>query len=383
MRVLLLHNRYRLTGGEERCVADIAAALRDRGHQVELLERSSTAADRGQAARGLLRGGLDAQEVESAVRRLRADVVHAHNVHPLLGWRSLAAARRAGARTVLHLHNFRLYCAIAIAYRDGAPCFRCHGANTLPGLRLRCRGSWGEAAVYAAALNRQLRPLIEHSDRLVTVSEATAVRLRELGLPGAKTAVLPNFVRSEAFAPDSRADGGVFALVAGRLVEEKGFDTAIAAARAAEVPLVVAGAGPDAARLRALAGGGVRFTGMLQEDELADLRRRAAVALAPSRWEEPFGFTVLDAMAAGVPVLASDRGGLPELVVPDSRLPAEDTEAWTDALASLWRDPSLRLARGRQGLERARTHFSQERFMAGLEQIYGGDPQTRLGDSRP
>src|SRR5436305_15319766 len=152
MRVLLLHNRYRSLGGEERTVEDIAALLAARGHEVERLERASFDAGPVRAARGLLAGGVESEEVGEVARRFGADIVHAHNVHPLFGWRALAAARRAGARTVLHLHNFRLFCAIAIAYRDGAPCHRCRGRDTLPGLRLRRRGSLGEAAVYAGGL---------------------------------------------------------------------------------------------------------------------------------------------------------------------------------------------------------------------------------------
>ncbi len=313
--ILLLHNRYRTSGGEERAVAEIAALLARRGHEVEVLERSSAAVGRGRAALGLVSGGLDPDAIGAAVRRLRADVVHAHNLHPTLGWRALAAARAAGARTVLHLHNYRLFCAIGIAYRDGAPCFRCRGSSTLPGLRLRCRGSLAEAAVYAAGLRRQQPRLFEHVDQFVAVSESTAAHLRDLGLPASLTATLPNFMPNEAFASESTAGAGEFALAAGRLSEEKGFDTAIAAARAAEVPLVIAGSGPDEGRLRGLAAGAnVRFTGLLPQAELNELRRRAAVALAPPRWEEPCPYSVLEALAAGVPVLASDRGGLPELV---------------------------------------------------------------------
>ncbi len=75
------------------------------------------------AAQGLVLGGVEPGEVADAVRRIRADVVHAHNLHPLFGWRALAAARAAGARTVLHLHNFRLFCAIAVAYRAARRAF--------------------------------------------------------------------------------------------------------------------------------------------------------------------------------------------------------------------------------------------------------------------
>lgn len=369
--VLLLHNRYRTTGGEERAVAEIAALLRRRGHLVEVLERSSDDAGRARAAVGLLVGGLDPGAVDAAVRRLGAEVVHAHNVHPTLGWRALAAARAAGARTVLHLHNFRLFCAIGISYRDGAPCFRCRGASTLPGVRLRCRGSLPEAIVYAAALHQQQARLYEHVDRFVAVSGSTAAHLRDLGLPASLTATLPNFMPSDAFASESQAGAGEFALAVGRLTEEKGFDTAIAAARAAEVPLVIAGTGPDEERLRGLAAGAdVRFTGQLAPPDLAGLRRRAAVALAPSRWEEPCPYSVLEAMAAGVPVLAADRGGLPELVGEEGTLPATDGAAWSMALSELWEAPGRRAEHGAAALARAREKFGEDRFYEGLVKLY-------------
>jgi glycosyltransferase involved in cell wall biosynthesis len=299
--------------------------------------------------------------------------VHAHNIHPLFGWRALAAARAAGARTFLHLHNYRLFCAIGIAYRDGAPCFRCRRDHTRPGLRLACRGSLPEAAVYAIALRRQQPPLFAHVDRFVAVSEALASRLRDLGLPSALTATLPNFMPDDQFAASSHASAGEFALAAGRLTEEKGFDTAIAAARATGMPLVIAGSGPDEPRLRGMAAGAdVTFTGRLAPDALADLRTRAAVVLAPSRWEEPCPYSVLEGLAAGVPVLASDRGGLPELVGEDAVLPASDAAAWARALSELWASPQLREQRGEDGLARARGRFGEATYYERLIRLYDG-----------
>lgn len=371
MRVLLLHNRYRAPGGEERAVGDILTLLRSRGHTVELLERSSAQAGSARASASLLAGGLGASEVTRAVQRLRADVVHAHNVHPLFGWRALAAARSAGAHTVLHIHNFRLFCAIGIAYRDGAVCHRCRGRDTLPGLRLRCRGAVGEAAIYAAALSLQQPRLFDQSDAFVTVSDALAGRLRELGLPAGKTTSLLNFLPASQLASGSTAGQGRYALVAGRLVEEKGYDTAIYAARAASVPLMVAGTGPDEGRLRDLAAGGaVRFTGWLSEHELSELRREAAVVLAPSRWEEPCPYAVLDALAAGIPVLGSDRGGVPELVGAGNVLDPEQPDAWAAALRALWESPSRREELGSEALGRARELFSEDRYYERLMQLY-------------
>jgi glycosyltransferase involved in cell wall biosynthesis len=371
--ILILHNRYRAAGGEERAVTDLAALLARRGHEVEVIERSSERLGRGRAAVGLLAGGLQPDEIASAVRRHRARVVHAHNLHPLFGWRALAGARAAGARTLLHLHNFRLFCAIGIGYRDGAPCFRCRLDHTRPGLRLRCRGSLPEAAVYAVALRRQQPRLFEHVDQFVAVSDALATRLRDLGLPSSLTATLPNFMPTTEFATESRAGDGEFALAAGRLTEEKGFDTAIAAARGAGVPLVIAGAGPDEARLRTLAAGAdVRFAGRLAPGDLARLRRRAAVVLAPSRWEEPCPYSVLEALAAGVPVLASDRGGLPEVVGGGAALPPADPAAWIAALSELWRNPRLRAQRGGEAIGRARDRHGEDGYYERLMRLYDG-----------
>ena len=371
--ILILHNRYRAAGGEERAVADLASLLARRGHEVEVLERSSQGLGPARAAAGLLAGGLEPGEVGRLVRRRGVRVVHAHNLHPLFGWRALAAAREAGARTLLHLHNFRLFCAIGIAYRDGAPCFRCRRDHTRPGLRLRCRGSLPEATVYALALRRQQPPLLEHVDQFVAVSGALATHLRDLGLPPSLTATLPNFMPDDELAAQSAAGDGEFALAAGRLSEEKGFDTAIAAARDAGIPLVIAGSGPDEGRLRdQAAGADVRFAGRLASGDLADLRRRAAVVLAPSRWEEPCPYSVLEALAAGVPVLASDRGGLPELVGDGATLPASDPAAWTKALSELWHDPALRAQRGADGLARVREQFGEKGYYDRLMRLYDG-----------
>lgn len=371
--ILILHNRYRAAGGEERAVADLAGLLARHGHEVEVMERSSENLNPARAAAGLLAGGLDPGEVADLVRRRGARVVHAHNLHPLFGWRSLAAAREAGARTLLHLHNYRLFCAIGIAYRDGAPCFRCRHGRTRPGVRLRCRGSLPEAAVYGAGLRRQQPRLLEHVDQFVAVSDALAAHLRDLGLPSPLTATLPNFIPDDEFAMQSAASDGEFALAAGRLSEEKGFDTAIAAARGAGIPLVIAGAGPDETRLRSLAAGAdVRFAGRLEPAALAGLRRRAAVVLAPSRWEEPCPYSVLEALAAGVPVLSSDRGGLPELVGGDATVPAGDSAAWSAALSELWRSPGLRAERGAQALARARERFGEASYYDRLMRLYDG-----------
>src|SRR6476661_6826081 len=244
--ILVLHNRYRTTGGEERAVADLLWLVRERlGEDVELLERDSAVLGRGRAAAGMLRGGLAPEEVAAAVRRTGARIVHAHNINPAFGWRALAAARGAGARVVMHLHNYRLVCAVGTCFNSrGEDCVRCQGRDTLPGVRLNCRGASAEAAVYGAALALWQRRLAEQADAVVVPSRFAAERLRALRAPldPARVHVVAHVVRD--FAEGSRAAAGEHALVAARLAPEKGVDLAIEACARAGLELVVAGDGP-------------------------------------------------------------------------------------------------------------------------------------------
>src|SRR4051794_39262654 len=205
MRVLVVHNRYRIEGGEERSVELQAAALASANIAHAVVERSSTPLSRPRAALSLLRGGRDEQDVAAAARELQADVVHVHNMLPAFGPRSLAAVRAAGAAVVLHLHNLRLFCAIGVAARDGSPCFRCHHRNTLPGLMLNCRESVPEALVDATALARHQPAVFAAVDRFAVPSEYARGQAGLLGVPGARIDVLPHSLPAEAFADRSAA----------------------------------------------------------------------------------------------------------------------------------------------------------------------------------
>lgn len=368
--ILFLHNRYRTTGGEERAVDDLRWLAGERlGEEVELLTRDSAVLGARRAAVGLLRGGLDEDDVAAAVRRTRARVVHAHNLLPAFGWRALAAARAAGARVVLHLHNYRLVCAVGTCFTRGEDCTRCHARNTAPGVRLNCRGTGPEAVVYGASLALWQRRMTAHADAVIVPSRFARDRLAQLGAPlGPHIHVIPHVVRNGAATPRFTAGGP--ALVASRLAPEKGVDTAIDACRAAGLPLVVAGDGPLAAQLRARAAGAdVRFTGRVDAARLDALRASAGVALVPSRSPETFGLAAAEAMAAGLPVAATRIGALPELL-PGDQLAAPGDAAALGQLALRLRGDA---AAAQRGLQRVREVASPDAVAPLLAAAYAGD----------
>jgi glycosyltransferase involved in cell wall biosynthesis len=372
-RVLVVHNRYRVHGGEERAVALQVSALRRAGIAHQALFRDSTEAGRVRAARALVRGGERPDEVADAARAIQADVVHFHNVHPLLGSRSLQAARDTGAHVVMHLHNFRLFCAIGVAYRSGAPCFRCHHRWTVPGLALDCRGSVPEAAAYAYALSAHQPDVFAAVARFVTPSRYAAGQLERLGLPAGRTEVIPHYIPATAFSDRSLAHRGQFALAFGRLASEKGFECAIDAAAISGVPLKIVGEGPaerELARRIERDRAPVELCGKVPAEALRDLLRRAAVVLVPSTGNETFGFAALEAMAAGVPVIASRAGALPEVVGDQACIPRGDALALAARMQELWEDPDRRAAEGDAAIVRARERFSEDRYLRDLLALY-------------
>jgi glycosyltransferase involved in cell wall biosynthesis len=372
--VLFLHNRYRTQGGEERAVHDLAWLAREHLHRpAEVLERDSAGLGRVRAAAGLLRGGLDPDEVGRAVRRTGAEIVHAHNLLPALGPRALEAARAAGARVVLHLHNYRLVCSVGTCVNSrGEDCTRCQGRDTRPGVRLNCRGSAAESLTYATALATHQRGITALADAVVVPSRAALQRLQELCAPlPEQVHVVPHVVRRFADRP---RPGGAYALVASRLAPEKAVDVAIDACRLAGLPLRIAGDGPERAALEARArGADVTFLGRIPAEALDRQRAGAALALAPTRAAETFGLAALEAMAAGLPTVATGLGAHVDLAAGVFVVPRDDPAALARAARAAVEDAEA----GARALATARAIAAPEAVAPRLAAVYSAATAAR------
>ncbi|PXY32794.1 glycosyltransferase family 4 protein [Prauserella muralis] len=328
MRVVVVHNRYRSEhpSGEDRVVDQETALLASAGHDVELFERRSDDI----AAMPLPRKAavpllvpwnpVARRELAALLRARRPDVVHIHSTFPLLSPSVVAACADAGVPAVATLHNYQAVCAPGTFYRDGRICTDCADAGPLPAVRHGCyRGSPLATLPLAVSLVANRRRNDTGIARFFCISAAQRLLLVQAGMPADRLAVKHNFVPE----PGRRRDGaGEHILYIGRLTEEKGVRLLMAAwdllhARGGTgLPLVVAGSGPLETEVVAWARGrgDVRFLGLRDRDGCAELTARAAALVAPSEWLEGFGLVVVEAMAAGVPVVASGHGAFPELV---------------------------------------------------------------------
>ena len=323
MRVLIAHNRYQQAGGEDAVVAAEGALLAQKGHAVATLLFDN---DQISGAWSSLQAGIRSfyslpshRRVKQAIERFRPDLVHVHNFFPTLSPSVLFAAHSAGVPTLQTIHNYRFQCASATLYRDGHICEACpRSGSFLPAVQHGCyRGSHIGSAIVGASfgLHRQLGTWKNRVHRYIALTEFAAQKLAAGSVPPERIRIKPNFVQDQG-PGDGR---GNFALYVGRLSEEKGVRTLLAACQdpSLQLQVCIAGDGPLRSEVQSAASqlhSRLQYLGPKSAVEIANLMRAAKVLIVPSQWYEGFPMVMAEALCAGLPVIASRIGGLPEII---------------------------------------------------------------------
>lgn len=324
MRILEVHNHYgdRAVGGEAAVMYAEATLLRDHGHDVCLYERCNGEIHKRSTVRkvkafiqvGWSDEGYSA--IADAIRSFKPDIMHVHNYKYLLSPSIFSAAKDLGVATVLTLHNYRLACPAGQFLRNGRVCERCLDGFPYRMLWHRCSfanplANLCQFYLYWTTKRREL--LMHWVDAYIALSVFAKEKFLAAGLPEDRLFVKPHFTACGA-SPVRRDDRAVGAIFVGRLSPEKGVDSLIKAWHRLDIPLRIVGDGPLSAVLRERAGPHVEFAGLLPHEDVLKQISRASFLVFPSIWYETFGLTLLEAMASGRPVLASDLGGRREIV---------------------------------------------------------------------
>ena len=322
-RIVQLHTRYREPGGEDQVVAAEKRLLEEAGVEVEqiifdnaeLHESRSPIGDLRLAA-GAVWSRASERRVRTALRAHRAQVMHVHNTFVAASPSVYAAAMGEGVPVVQTLHNYRLICPAATAYRDGHPCTDCVGrAIPWPAVVHACyRGSRAQSLSIAAtiAIHRGLGTFAHRIDAYLALSEFQRGLLVRGGVPAERIRVLPNFLEPDPGVGDEARSG---LLYVGRLSEEKGLRTLLRAVAIEPGEIRVAGDGPLAPLVReSAAAGRIQYLGTLDRPAVLNELRHAIALVVPSEWFEGLPMVLLEAFATGTPVIASEIGSLGELV---------------------------------------------------------------------
>jgi len=387
MRILIVHNHYQQPGGERVAVEAQIVLLRARGHSVVLYTKDNAVINQyGWAQRvaffpRTVFSWATYREIRTLVRCEHPDVAHVHNVYPLVSPSVYQALKDSGVPIVQTVHNFRFLCPNGLLYTHGRICERCKYGNALHAVRWRCyRRSCILSALYALTIGLHRRwgtfQMINH---FIALTEFTARKLVESGLTTReKIAILGNFLPDPLPQPGSFEQREPYVVYLGRLSPEKGLDVLIEAmATLPHLGLKVLGSGPLAESLQAMAREkelrSAEFLGYVDGEEKCKLLQRALGAVVPSVWYENFPFTVLESLAAGVPVVASNLGSLPH-IVEDGRsgllFRPGDSQDLRQKLVWLAAYPKQSLAMGRYGRMTAETRYSAEAHYGRLMTIY-------------
>ena len=301
MRVLLVHNYYGSSApsGENVVVDAEKDALERNGIEVALFSRNSDDIRR-HGWMGLLKGGIStignpfaAASLAKMIRKYHPDVVHFHNTFPLVSPLAIRAAHQSGAKVVMTVHNYRLFCAAGIPLRDGHACQECfdNGINVIPSLRHRCyRGKL--LTTLPIALNIWLYQGVwsKWVDRFIVLSQFQKEKLTAVGFPAEKISVKGNFayIRNAVENVGKKKQ----ALYVGRLSDEKGVPTLIKAWKRCDFDceLIIVGDGDKRTSYEEMANGsGIAFLGKKSPAAVRDLMRESLVTICPSECWETFG----------------------------------------------------------------------------------------------
>ncbi len=373
MRVLIANKFWYRRGGAEIVAMAHESLLAERGHDVVHLAMQhpdNEPSDRpGALVSNVEFEGLSAQafvrpfwsrevaeRVTELVRDHAPEVALLHNTYHQLGAALVATLDRLGVPMVMVLHDQKPVCPMYWGMRDGRPCSKCRGGRFQHAALHGCGGSRARGALLSAEAFWAWRVarVYQRIDAYASPSEWLVGRCAEMGFPyfieHLRNPTAP--ARLQASPATSRVLGFV-----GRISQEKGVDLLCAAAEhVPNLTIEIVGDGPDRARLEASSPSNVRFLGRRGAAQIGELRAGWRAAVVSSVWLENAPLVAVEAMAAGLGVVTTDRGGTRELVGDAGIVAQADARSLGLAMARVGSDDNLARELGERARKRAKAY---------------------------
>jgi glycosyltransferase involved in cell wall biosynthesis len=389
MKILLINDYGYAAGGAEIITMGLKEGLNQRGHEVRIFSSNAGLHDSTVIADNLCHGTTGrwrtllqaanfpaAHALKDVLRKFQPDVVMVNLYLTQLS--PLILRELCGIPAVYYAQWLRAICPLGTRLLpDGSHCQVKAGLSCLRNACLPLH-DW-----LPLEFQRRLDTALSYSvDRVISISRFTADQLATYGDQ--------RFVNADVIHPgvEDRGRRGALSeyptvLFSGRLVREKGAEILIRAfaeviSRIPRAKLIIAGDGPERINLESLCSDQelhqvVMFTGFLPNGELRDLMKSAWVSCVPSLWAEPFGFSAAEAQMEGVPVVASNSGGLPEIVLHGKTgmlFTPGDEAGLARCLIELLGDREKNSGMGEAARKHAQTSFAISRFVQDFESLF-------------
>ena len=321
LRVLMVHNYYQQSGGEDVVFEAEKTLLCKHGHEViEYVDHNERVKKNNplSAAAHTIWSKTSYQSLLALMRKTRPDVAHFHNTFFMVSPSAYFACNHLGIPVIQTLHNYRLLCPSALFLRGSSICEECLAMNMkLPSVRYACyRDSRLQSAVVAALLftHHFLQTWDKKVNAYIALNSFAKNKFIEGGISAGKIHIKPNFV--EDIKVQNRSAGD-YALFLGRLSKEKGLLALLTAwERLPDISLRVVGTGPlqHEVMKSSLNQQNILSPGNCEHEAVYGLMAASRFMVIPSIWFEGLPMSFIEACTLGVPVLASRVGAMTELI---------------------------------------------------------------------
>ena len=386
-RILVVHNYYKYSGGEDAVFDSEKILLRERGHNVfEYTDTNARIESLGyiNSAIQTIWSQPSYHAIKNKLRDVRPDLVHFQNTFMLISPSAYYACVELGIPVIQSLHNYRLICPGALLLRDGKVCEICIDKFIpLAGVFHKCyRGSRAQTAVVTSMLvyHRLIRTWQNNVDMFIATSEFSRQKFIQGGLTAEKIVVKPNIIKQ---TENTRNENKGYVLFVGRLSVEKGINVLLDAwGQLPDIPVNIIGDGPLRAFIEEYVENrtSVTYLGFVSALRKNELMQGAHFLIFPSTCYENFPMTIIEAFSLGLPVIAPKLGSMLE-VVHDSKTGLFYSPGDASDLALkvrwLWEHPDECAEMGRNARREYEEKYTADRNYQMLMDIY-----TRAADAK-
>jgi glycosyltransferase involved in cell wall biosynthesis len=320
MKILIVHNKYKIPGGEDIQTEEEFSLLNQNGMEVHSFVVSNDYIDTINTVSLALNTIWSKKYYKILLQKIKTekfDIIHIHNFFPLLSPSIFYAAQKAGAKVVMTAHNYRLVCPNALMFIENKICNDCQGKTIpYPALFKKCyRNNFlaTAATVTMLGFHNLVHTWKNKIDGIICISEFVKGQLILGGFDEKQLYVKYNFVASNLPPNFEPEDYYVFV---GRTSDQKGIELLLKTFQQIQKKIVIIGDGPLTYMVQEFVkrNNNIEYLGKLSLEETYKKVAKAKALISPSQSNEPFGRTIIEAFAHGTPVIGSALGGITELI---------------------------------------------------------------------